>query len=107
MSRACLAGWGEVGVELLHQLGRGKHWSVEEGLEAALVLAQWVVRQPELAVDEVEGKDSLLNLIPIIRRLGDQVKEVIIAHNDSLIPDSKPDDEVVLVAVVALEAGPS
>ena len=88
--------WSEKPVELLHQLSRGKHRSVEERLEAALVLAQRVARQPQVPVDEVERENSLLNLLPIVRRLGDQVEEVVVAHDDALSPDRVADDEVVL-----------
>ena len=66
-------------------------------LKAALVLAQWVTWQPQLAIDEIEGKRSLPNLLSIVRRLGDQVEEVVIAHNDGI-----SDDELVLVAIVAI-----
>ena len=102
---ASLPGRSEIWVELQHQLSWRKHWTVEESLKASLVLAQWVARQPQLPVDEVEGKKSLLNLLSIVRRPGDHVEEVVIAHNDSLSLNGIPDNEVVLVAVVALEAG--
>ena len=70
---------------------------MEESLEAALVLPQRVARQPQLPVDEVERKKPLLNLLPIVRRLGDQVEEVVVADNDPLSLDGISNNEVVLV----------
>ena len=69
---------------------------MEERLETALVLAARVPGQPELAVDEVERENSLLDLLTIVGRLGDQVEEVVVAHDDALSPDRVADDEVVL-----------
>ena len=69
---------------------------MEERLETALVLAERVPGQPELAVDEVERENSLLDLLTIVGRLGDQVEEVVVAHDDALSPDRVADDEVVL-----------
>ena len=83
-------------VEFLHQLRWREHRAVEERLETALVLAARVPGQPELAVDEVERENSLLDLLTIVGRLGDQVEEVVVAHDDALSPDRAADDEVVL-----------
>ena len=69
---------------------------MEERLETGLVLAERVPGQPELAVDEVERENSLLDLLTIVGRLGDQVEEVVVAHDDALSPDRVADDEVVL-----------
>ena len=69
---------------------------MEERLETTLVLAARVPGQPELAVDEVERENSVLDLLTIVGRLGDQVEEVVVAHDDALSPDRVADDEVVL-----------
>ena len=88
--------WSQILVEFLHQLRWREHRAVEERLETALVLAARVPGQPELAVDEVERENSLLDLLTIVGRLGDQVEEVVVAHDDALSPDRVADDEVVL-----------
>ena len=88
--------WSQILVQFLHQLRWREHRAVEERLETALVLAKRVPGQPELAVDEVERENSLLDLLTIVGRLGDQVEEVVVAHDDALSPDRVADDEVVL-----------
>ena len=80
---------------------------MEECLETSLVLSQRIARKPQLPVNEVERKKSLLNLLAVVQRLGDQVEEVVVADNDPLSLYGISDNEVVLVAVLALEAGSS
>ena len=93
---AVLPRWSQILVEFLHQLRWREHRAVEERLKTGLVLAEGVPGQPELAVDEVERENSLFDLLTIVGRLGDQVDEVVVAHDDALSPDRVADDEVVL-----------
>ena len=69
---------------------------MEERLKVVLVLPQGVSWQPKVTINKVEGKNSLLYLLPVFRRPGNHVEEVVVAHDDSLIFDGIPDYVVVL-----------
>ena len=79
---------------------------LQERVQAGTPATQGVFWQPQLSVDEVVGKDTLLNLVSVLRGTSNEVPEVVVAQYDSKLLDSIPDDVVVLMAVIALGTCP-